>query len=135
MASISTAPGGRRIIQFVAGDGKRKSIRLGKVSQRIAEEIRVKVEALVAAAVARLSWDTETARWVAGLAPVLADKLAAVGLIPRRQVAPGARLREFLDAYAAGRTDAKSSTVTAMRTGAERLVAYFGADRELGAIT
>jgi integrase len=135
VASISTGPGGRRVIQFMAGNGKRKSIRLGKVSQRIAEEVRVKVEALAAAAVAGLPWDAETARWVAGLAPVLADKLAAVGLIPRRQAAASTRLREFLDAYAAGRTDAKASTITAMRTGADRLVAYFGADRELSAIT
>lgn len=37
MASISKAPGGRRTIQFVAADGKRRSIRLGKVSQRDAE--------------------------------------------------------------------------------------------------
>ena len=39
MASISKEPNGRRTIQFVAGDGKRRSIRLGKVSQREAEEI------------------------------------------------------------------------------------------------
>jgi hypothetical protein len=51
MASISREPNGRKTIQFVAGDGRRRSIRLGKVSQRIAEEIKVRVEALLAAAV------------------------------------------------------------------------------------
>src|SRR5262245_58172678 len=135
MASISRGPNGRKTIQFVASDGKRKSVRLGKMSQHLAEEIRVKVEALNAVAVAGLPWDAETARWVNGLAPVLYDKLAAVGLLPRRQAAVSVRLREVLDNYAKSRTDAKESTVTAMRTGAERLVAFFGADRELHAIT
>ena len=49
MASISKEPNGRRTIQFVGADGKRRSIRLGKVSQRTAEMVKVKVEALVAA--------------------------------------------------------------------------------------
>jgi integrase len=135
VASISSAPGGRRTIQFVAGDGKRRSIRLGKVSRRIAEEVRVKVEALNAAAVAGLSWDAETAKWVAALSPVLADKLAAVGLIPKRQERDRARLRSFLDSYIAGRTDVKAGTATNLKIGAARLVEYFGADRDLSSIT
>jgi integrase len=135
MASISNGPGGRRMIQFVAGDGRRRTVRLGKVTQRVAEEVKVKVEALNAAAISGVSWDAETARWVAGLAPVLADRLARAGLIPRRQAAAGSRLGKFLEDYIAGRTDAEESTATALRTGAKRLVAYFGADRELGSIT
>src|SRR5262249_27076717 len=112
-----------------------RSIRLGKVSQRIAEEVRVKVEALSAAAVAGLSWDAETAKWVAGLSTVLADKLAAVGLIPKRQERDKARLKLFLDAYIAGRTDVKTGTATNLRIGAARLVEYFGNDRELSSIS
>jgi hypothetical protein len=46
VASITREANGRRLIQFVAGDGKRKSIRLGKATERIAEEIKVKVEHL-----------------------------------------------------------------------------------------
>jgi hypothetical protein len=135
MASISRGPNGRRTVQFVGGGGKRKSVRLGKVPQRIAEEVRVKVEALNAAAVAGLSWDAVTAKWVAGLAQVLADKLAAVGLIPKRQERDRARPRPFLDAYIAGRTDVKESTATNLKIGATRLVEYFGADRELASVT
>jgi hypothetical protein len=122
-------------VQFVAGDRKRRTVRLGKVGKRIAEEIKVKVEALSAAATAGLSWDTETARWVASLQPVLADRLAAVGLIPKRAAAEIARLKPFLDAYVVGRTDVKVGTATNLRIGASRLVAYFGADRELASIT
>jgi len=46
MASISREPNGHRTIQFVAVDGKRKSIRLGKVSQHAAESVKAKVEVL-----------------------------------------------------------------------------------------
>src|SRR5258708_2874528 len=135
MASISRDANGRRTIQFVAADGKRKSIRLGKVSQRVAEEIRVRVETLSASAIAGLSWDTETAKWVAGLAPVLANKLAAVGIIPKHQDRHKPILKQFLDAYIAGRTDVKPGTTTNLRIGAARLLEYFGTNRELAAIT
>jgi hypothetical protein len=48
LASISRNPNGRPSIHITTADGKRWTIRLGKVSQRIAEEIRAKVEALAA---------------------------------------------------------------------------------------
>jgi integrase len=134
MASISKGPGSRRVVQFVAGDGKRKSVRLGKVSQRLAEEVRVKVEALNAAAVAGLSWDAETARWVAGLAPALADKLAAVGLIPKRQQAEAAQLGAFLENYIARRTDVKPNTRRNLEACRARLLDFFGADKALADI-
>src|SRR5438132_9133395 len=129
MASISSATGGYRLIQFVAGDGKRRSIRLGKVSQRIAEEIRVKVEALNAAAVAGLSWDSETAKWVAGLSPVLAGKLAGVGLIPKPLDREVAGLAEFLDGYIDRRTDVKPNTRRNLEACQARLVEFFGRDK------
>ncbi len=46
MASITRESNGRKTIQFVAGDGKRRSIRLGKTTVRNAEAVRVKVEDL-----------------------------------------------------------------------------------------
>ncbi len=135
MASVSKEPNGRRSIQFVAADGKRRTIRLGKVAQRIAEEIRGKVEALHVSKVAGISWDAETARWVAALGPDLADKLAAVGLVPPRKEVARTRLGEFLTAYIAGRTDVKEGTATNLRIGANRLIAYFGAARDLASVT
>ena len=49
MASLSTDPKGHRMIQFMAADGKRRTIRLGKVSRRQSESVKVRVERLVAA--------------------------------------------------------------------------------------
>src|SRR5258708_5152601 len=103
MASISREPNGRRVIQYMAGDGKRKSIRLGKVSQRTAEEVKVKIECLAAAAASGCPLDHETASWVSKIGDDLAGKLAASGLIAKRATA--GPLREFLDSYIAGRTD------------------------------
>jgi integrase len=134
MASITTTPNGHRLIQFVVGDNRRRTIRLGKVSLKTTEKILVKVEALHSAAVANVSWDVETAKWVAGLSPVLADKLASVGLIPKRQERNKERLKPFLDTYVAGRTDVKPGTTTNLKIGADRMVQFFGSDRELSSI-
>ena len=79
MASIGKDPGGLRRILFVAPDGKRKTIRLGKVSQKTAEGVKTKVESLVASALTGQAADDETSRWVRNLDTVMADKLAAVG--------------------------------------------------------
>lgn len=128
MASISREPNGRKTIQFVTGDGKRKSIRLGKVSQRIAEEIKVRVEALLAAAVSGYAIDNETAAWVARLSEELAGKLAAAGLIPKREAA---KLGDFLDAYIARRSDVKPNTRRNLEAAAARLVEYFGREKGL----
>jgi hypothetical protein len=44
VASIAREKNGNRRILFVAPDGKRPTIRLGKVSQRTAESIKYRVE-------------------------------------------------------------------------------------------
>jgi len=128
VASITREANGRRLIQFVAGDGKRKSIRLGKVSQRIAEEIRVKVEQLNTALIARCSVDNETARWVNELGDALAHKLNSVGLIAERGTT---KLADFMGTYIRRRTDAKPSTLRNLEAAKSRLVEFFGRDRNI----
>jgi integrase len=132
MASISTCRDGRRTIQFVAGDGKRKSIRLGRASKKTAEVVKVKVEAILAANAAKTPLDQETARWLGEIEDGLSDKLTAVGLIPRRG---STALGAFLDDYLAGRTDLKESSQVAYRTHRDRIVNYFGAETSLRDIT
>ena len=131
MASISKAPNGRRVIQFMAPDGRRRSIRLGKVSQRQAEAVKLRVECLAAAAISGHTVDDETARWVAALDDTLHGKLAAVGLIPKREAAT---LGPFLDNYAAGRTDAKPASLVCLGHTRRNLVDFFGADRAIRTI-
>ena len=101
---------------------------MGKVSQRIAEGVKVRVEHLAAAAITRESLDEETARWVSNLPDVLRDKLADVGLVPRRGKAT---LGQFLASYIDGRTDVKGGTATFYGHTKRCLLDYLGADKPL----
>ncbi len=128
MASISTDKRGNRTIQFVAGDRLRRSIRLGKLPIKVANTIKARVEALNAAAIAKISIDRETAEWVGRLDATLHGKLAAVGLVPKREEIT---LAAFLDAYRAERGDLKPSTRTNHRQAADNLLACFGPSKPI----
>ena len=132
MASIGKDKNGRRRILFVAPDGKRKTIRLGKMPQRAAEAIKVKVENLVGSAVSGCGWDNETARWVAELDDTLANRLAAVGLIQGRE---RATLDAFIESYFETRSDVKSATIINWGHTRRNLVEFFGANKPLRDVT
>ena len=133
MASISNDPNGMRRILFVARDGSRKTVRVGKVPVKTAESICTKIEALNAAACSNTPIDRETAAWLAGIGDDLHAKLAAVGLVTPRQAA---RLGEFLDAFIDNRrSSAAPSTITNMLAAARRLTKHFGSDRDMRSIT
>jgi len=135
MASLSKDKSGNRTIQFVAGDRKRRSIRLGKMPQKAAETIKAKVESLNAAAISQISWDAETAAWVGKLDAMLYDKLAKVGLLPVRATPEKSTLGAFLEAYIKGRSDVKGTTESNYRQTKRCLVEYFGASKPLGEIS
>src|SRR5690349_3487752 len=99
MASISKQPKGRKLIQFVAPDGKRQSIRLGKVPQRTADTVKCRVESLLASKLASHAIEDETARWLKSLDSGLYDKLAGVGLVPKRADKETVQLGAFLKKY------------------------------------
>jgi len=128
MASIGNDPGGRRRILFVDTDGKRPTIRLGKMSKRQAEAIKVRVEHLIAAKISGTAPDDETSRWVANLDDVLQGRLAKVRLIPKRD---SATLGAFLVAYINSRTDVAPNTVKKYRSTEKEMVSHFGAGRLL----
>jgi integrase len=132
MASIGHDPSGRKRILFVAPDGKRKTIRLGKVSEKAAMAVKLKVEPLVTAAMLKRPPDDETTRWVASLDAVMADKLAAVGLIPKKA---STILGDFLKSYIQSRTDAKPLTHKKYQTTQQYLVDYFSYTKPLAEIT
>jgi len=134
VASISRQPGGRRTVQFVGPDGKRHSLRLGKVSQRTAEAIKVKVEGLVSASIMKHAVDDETARWLASIGDGLADKLVAVGLMAPRSK-PTMRLSQFLDEYITARKIKKPNTLRNYQSTQRSLLDYFRADPLLSDIT
>lgn len=140
MASLCKDANGNKRIIFVDSDGKRRPIRLGKMPMEAARQIKTKVEHLVGAKTSRCAWNAETAIWVSELDTVLADKLAAVGLIPKRSAPERDRvstyLGDFVSAYIKSREgDAKPNTVANLRQAERFLVEYFGANKLLRDIT
>lgn len=135
MASISNDPGGKRRILFTLPNGDRKAIRLGKVSQRIAEGIKYRVEQLIEALHYKHPVEGELAKWVANLEPTLAQKLARVGLITAPACTAGLSLGEHLTNYFAKRADVKASTRTNWRHTKRCLLKFFGADKPLKSFT
>ena len=86
MASVIDDPNGRKRIQFVGRNGKRKTVRLGKATARQAEAFKVRLEHLVlAASGVSGNLEDETARWLADLSDTMYARLAAVGLVKARQ--------------------------------------------------
>jgi integrase len=132
VASITREFKGRRLLQFIARDGKRKSIRLGKVSQRLAEEVKIKVEALNSAAISGHAVDDEVARWLVKLDHIMVEKLAAVGLVPRREAAI---LGSFINRYIEGRHGAKPRTIELLREVEKKLNDFFGSVKPMRDIT
>jgi len=140
MASIANDPGGRRRILVLDKNGDRKTIWLGKVSKRLAEEIKTRVESINSAAIAGVSIDGETAEWVGKIGNPLYAKLASAGLVTPRlpeltEPRPQARLGVFLEGYISGRTDVRERTRINLDAARRRLVEYFGADKLLADIT
>ena len=132
MASVVRDPGGRRRIQFVGPAGKPKTIRLGKVEQRHAESVRVKIESLLSARVTGQPLDKPTAEWVAGLDQVLYDRIAAVGLLkPLR----GRTLGAWLEAFMASRACLKPESLRKLEQTRTKLLEAFGEDHPLHGIT
>ncbi len=137
MASISRASNGHRLIQFMATTGKRRTVRLGKVSQRTAEEIRVRVEYLHTAAAANCPIDAETARWVGAISDALHNRLAKVGLIAPRSTNKSSSnaLGPFLDAYIAERAHYKPNTKKTIDQARRLLIDQFGKNAPIDTIT
>jgi integrase len=135
MASIARDKNGNRRILFVAPDGKRPTIRLGKVSQRAAEAVKFRVEQLLAAKLTGHAIEADTAGWVANLEPAMAKKLAAVGLILKPEAKAAETLQGFINQYVGGQSDIKARTAVRLEQAGRKLVEHFGADRQLPSFT
>ena len=131
MACILKDKNGTRRIQFYDCDGKRKQIRLGKCPQKLAEAIKVKVEALITAMAANQPVDAETAKWVSSLNPTMSKKLAGVGLASQRHNTTLGCLLKVFD----GRNDVKSGTKVVWGQRRRNLIEFFGENRKLHQIT
>jgi integrase len=135
MASISTDSRGNRKIQFFDRNKDRKALRLGKVTMKVAQTIMLRVESLLTASRFQVSPDAATVEWVNGLEASFANRLAELGLIPKRHTADEKSLGPFLDEYVSSRIDTKHDTRVVWGHTVRQLKEFFGPDRELPTIT
>lgn len=135
MASLHSDKKRNRRIQFFNENGKRDSIRLGKVPLRIAKKIKDRIEELIVSKRTGFSLDLETAQWVAELDDSLAEKIARVGLIEPRATAKVSTLEKFIDNYIESRANLKPNTSRNYKVTRKHLVEFFGAEKRLAEIT
>ncbi len=135
MASIANDANGRKRIQFMGLDGKRRTLRLGKASKSVAARIAGHVENIVTAELRRQPIERDTAAWLGDLPETFYGKLVAVGLVSQRNVERADGLGKFLDDYLAKRTDLKGGTRVFISHTIRNLKAFFGADTPLASIT
>ena len=125
MASVSRDSNGTKRVCFTDGTGKRHVLRLGRVNVRQAEEVRVRVEALLAARMYRRSPDVELLGWLNGLDDRVHRRFANKGLVPHRERAAGATLesliKRFLDA-----STVKPATLAAYKQTTDSLLEVLG---------
>ncbi len=135
MASICNDPKGCRRILFVDPDGKRQSIRLGRVSKRTAESMKFRIEQLLEVRQFGRAMESDLAEWVKGLELSLGKKLARRGLIPKPDDDPTVTLRTWLDAWKARRKgDYKPASLIAWGQVIDALAKHFGDDCALDSI-
>lgn len=135
MSSITIESNGRRKIQFQLGDGKRRSYRLGKVTQREAESIQTHIDELVNSQLLSRSTRLETVAWVNRLSDPMHKRLSACGLTKPRAVDQQTNLGPFIDRYIEGRADIKPRTKINCDQAKKALIAFFGTDRSMTSIT
>jgi integrase len=136
MASITHSKG-KRTIQVVCPDGKRRPIRLGKCDGRTAEGVKLHVERLIEARLSGMPIHNDTAMWLRDIGDDLYHRIVRVGLCSGRSASMRGMipLEKMLDDYIARRTDLKEWSIKMLRQARDKLVTHFGADRLIGTIT
>jgi len=138
MASLETSgKTGNRAISVNCPDGKRRRVRLGKVTLAVAREIKRNVEHLAAQKLSGAALPASTAEWVRGLPDKFRARLAVCGLVDDSgpggcgAITLGAWLKEYVD----GRGDVKPATALVYGHTRRNLLAFFGKGKALSSFT
>lgn len=132
MASISNDANGTRRILFVAPDGSRKTLYLGKVDAKTAQSICFHVENLLASKMTGEPLQRQSAAWLVSIGQALREKLENVGLVeaPKRLA-----LGEFLRSHVLNRPDVRPATLEIWQQPCRNLIEFFGDGKPLRSIT
>jgi integrase len=113
----------------------RPKVSLGKVAEKVARSIALKVEALISANASGQPIDPETAAWLSRISSELRGRLERLGLVQARGDRPNAAcLKSVLDTYISRRAKLKPNTLRNYKTSRRLLEEHFGKDRPLGSI-
>ncbi|MDA1214666.1 MAG: phage integrase SAM-like domain-containing protein, partial [Planctomycetota bacterium] len=140
MASLQKLSGGKRPIRAIdftdSRDGKRKRIRLGKVSHDDALEYKRWIERLISAKLLAHP-DIKANEWLSERVPdQIHERIANVGLCTSRtRPSEFPTLRAWIDRYLSERSDLKPASRKRIELTADRLIQYFGSDILIGDIT
>src|SRR5688572_22812632 len=113
---------GKATIQFSGPDGKRRTLRLGKMTERNANRFDDKLDILNRAAKRGELPDDEVTAWVAKLGDDMVKKLATYGLVLKREVVPLGKL--IADAIE-NHPSRKQQTKQTLRYAERNMVAFF----------
>ncbi|GAB6186485.1 site-specific integrase [Thermopirellula anaerolimosa] len=134
MASLSRDGKGWRIL-FWDSDGKRKTIRLPRgLDKKGAQALKLRVETIIAAKLAGTPLPQDLALWLREISNELHDRLVRTALVPPRENRFTVKDLVDLWLHEAEKSQAKPSTLVAMRVGAAKLVELLG-DRPAAMIT
>lgn len=128
MASIARDPNRRKRILFVAQDGSRKTIRLGKMNMEQARLFKTGVESLLACMYSRSVMDATTAKWVGDLSDKIHSRFVKAGLVEERaeqQEQEKYTVSQWVGQYITSRADVKSSTVRRWRDAENKMAEFF----------
>lgn len=132
MASVISDPNGTRRIQWCVGKRERRTLRLGAVSQKQAEAVKVRIEQVLASRATGVL-DHQAEEWLVGLNEEMHEKLARLGLVKPRK-ATAKTLGGLLDEYFAN-LSVKPGTRRTYEQTRTSLIEFFGECHLLADIT
>ncbi|VTS03010.1 integrase family protein : Uncharacterized protein OS=Blastopirellula marina DSM 3645 GN=DSM3645_29846 PE=4 SV=1: Phage_integrase [Tuwongella immobilis] len=136
MASVINDPNGRRRIQFTGPDGRRRTVRLGKISRKDADGICRQIELILNTRLNGQPLPRDTALWVTEIGDQLRDRLTKAGLLDDDPRAVIPTLQEFIEDHLNRRTaEVKASTMTVLRQAARWLLRALPGEMRLDEIT
>ena len=139
MASLGTDSGerGKSYRVLLRTPNGRHTIRLGRVSKKMAETARRMIESLDAAKAAGHSPDRETAEWVGRVSDTIHGRLVHAGLVPPREHSSATivTLGQHLEHFFGSLGKQKPTTARNYARARRLLEEFFGKDRTLESIT
>jgi integrase len=123
-------------IQFMDGDGRRRSVYLGAVPKKVAKAWVSRVEEMVSCSLTGVAWDSELAAWIGGLPDMAYGKLAHAGLVaPRESPESATHTMAQLTAAFVARSSGKPATIRGFQQTLDSLKNFFGDDVVVESIT